>query len=257
MRFTGFIPKLRSIPFVASMIRVLVVLVSALAPAAAGGTICSELPCACADTCTQDDVSCTDKNGTKTPGCLCIGQLQFGGADCIGNYQGILISGTIPPGFAQALQGKLTHSLTIGNSHISGTLPDDFALLTALPTLAVFNNPISGTLPASLSSLEQLQYCDLSSNHPGWACPLPKLPAACQDTKCHTPPPATKYICHLTNYTCAPSSAGDFPSMAGCSAACVPDTYSCQITTSTRVESRGSQRGAQRGRECWMRIAHH
>ena len=187
-------------------------------------TICNAdidpLPCVCAGTCAAEDVP---------QGALCFGDVM---KDCHGTSfrTGTPLGGTIPTGFGD-LADLLNVSLTFAENYISGTIPDDFGRLTNLKALSIFDTNLSGTLPASLGNLDQLTHCNLSGN---WACPIPKLPAACGEVECHAP--SSNYVCHVTTSQCVADPLGDFTSKADCTAKCVSPKYACQITTKTCVE---------------------
>ena len=133
--------------------------------------------------CTQPDGSPSpplgQKEGWKAGATLT--KIKFRGGTEFGS------SGTLPGALLLPLAGTL-ESLDLGKSSahrsFSGTLPTQYASLTALSGLWVYTTSLSGTLPSAIAELEQLSVLGLDhatpSGSPCLAFPphLPPLPPA-------------------------------------------------------------------------------
>ena len=63
--------------------------------------------------------------------------------------------------------GGVYQELDLRNNGLSGTIPEEISLLTALRTIRFAGNGLVGSIPSQISNLPRLEYIDLSSNELG------------------------------------------------------------------------------------------
>ena len=95
-------------------------------------------------------------------------------------------SGAVPTELGRL---EMLQTLYLARNEISGTVASQIGSLARLLVLVAHENALSGTLPPELVNLEALTTCGLQDNR--FACPLPALPAVCDDSSvvCSAPPP--------------------------------------------------------------------